>query len=111
MSLTPEQEEKIQGAVYEAGLRAKAEGQMVASQAQRLFYEYWNSGGHDAPLKEGIDHFKKCMNMADEMRKVVTDDFSQRVSEFDKEMRDKYKDSKIILPSAAEWESWRPPGV
>lgn len=108
-NLTPEQEKKIKDSIYEAGIKAKTEGQMVATQAQRLFYEYWNSGGHELPIKKGIDQFKKCMNMADEMRKIVSHDFAKRIEQYDKEMRSKY--GRIIQVSAHEWADWRLPGT
>ena len=111
--LTPDQEEQLKEVVHEAGLRARSEGQMVATQAQRLFYEYWNAGGHDAPLQDGITQFKKCINMAEEIRKVVTQNFAVRVKRLDEALRKKYSGtdgiSRIIQVGSKEWESWRLP--
>ena len=106
-TITPELSKQISEAVYEAGERARAESQMVMSQAQRIFYEYWNAGVHKETIENCIAQFEKCVKMADEIRQVASKDFEARVSKYDKEIRDKASKSNIILPDSRMWKDWR----
>ena len=102
------QEEQLKNAIFEAGERAKSESGMISSQAQRLFYEYWNNQGDECNLKDAVTHFKKCMQMAEQMMDILREDFSMRVKKYDDGIKKKYEKSGLILPGASEWESWRP---
>ena len=107
--LTPDQTKMLKEAVHEAGLKATSESQMVSTQAQRLFYEYWNSGGHSQGFDKGKDQFRKCMRMAEEIRQIVTQDFAARVKKHDDALRGQFK--HIIQPGSRLWEDWRLPGT
>lgn len=106
--LSPADQKIVDEAIYEASQQAFHETKMIVSQAQRLFYEYWNTGGWNKGLKEGEKAFEKCMEMGEIIRKHSTNEFYRRTKKYDKKLKAKH--SNIILPGARAWEPWRVPG-
>jgi len=101
------QEDELKNAVFEAGERAKSESGMISTQAQRLFYEYWNNQGDECNMKDAVTHFKKCMQMAEQIMNIVREDFSKRVKKYDDGIKKKYEKSGLVLAVNSDWDSWR----
>lgn len=85
-------------------IEATRQSQAVISQAQRLFYEVWNSKGHMLPIVDGVKQFKRCLEMAEQIRVLCLEEQYNRAKKIEAEYRaelDKLSptgESKIILP-------------
>lgn len=107
------EEEQLRKVSYEVGEKAGSESGMVISQAQRLFYEIWNQRGYKMSIKEGVDHFRKCMDMAEEIREIAADDFKTRIKkaqeDFEQNQTEISPDGvrRIIIPSGEDWAQHR----
>jgi hypothetical protein len=113
-----QQNEMLQQSAYEVGARAEAESGMVISQAQRLFYEYWNQGGCNESIQKGKAQFDFCMRMAEEIRDISAKDFKARLLKADAEFKKWHKSAaakdpehdgvqRIIPAPSAAWAQHR----